>query len=166
MTIILSCWQSHEAAMAEQPKKRTEAGRALFDLGMEVIHTYFRLRIAGEQIGATPPAGAGSFGLLRSLKKGGPQTVPQLARGRDVSRQHVQILANGLVEHGLAVFIENPAHKRSKLLRITELGERRLAQITERIEDAYEGISQGMDAEEIRAAIAVLSELRRRMADA
>lgn len=152
--------------MAEQPKQRSEAGKALFELGMEVIHTYFRLRIAGEQIGATPPAGAGSFGLLRSLKKSGPQTVPQLARAREVSRQHVQILANGLVEHGLAKFADNPAHKRSKLLRITALGERRLAQITERIEDAYEGISQGLDPDEIRSAIRVLSELRRRMTDA
>jgi len=151
--------------MAEQPKQRTEAGKALFDLGMEVIHTYFRLRIAGEQIGATPPAGAGSFGLLRSLKKVGPQTVPQLARARDVSRQHIQILANGLVEHGLAEFDDNPAHKRSKLLRITELGERRLAQITERIEEAYEGIARGMNADDIRSAIKVLDEFRRRMAE-
>lgn len=152
--------------MAKQPKQRTEAGKALFDLGMEIIHTYFRLRISGEQIGATPPAGAGSFGLLRGLEKGGPQTVPQLARTRDVSRQHVQILANGLVEHGLAEFVDNPAHKRSKLLRITELGERRLAQVTQRIEDAYEDISKGMDPDEIRSAIQVLAELRRRMADA
>lgn len=149
--------------MAKQPKPRTEAGKALFDLGMEVIHTYFRLRTAGERIGATPPAGAGSFGLLRSLKKNGPQTVPQLARGREVSRQHVQILANGLVEQGLAEFIDNPAHKRSRLLRITDLGVRRLAQVTQRIEDAYEDISSGIDPDDVWAAIKVLAELRRRM---
>jgi DNA-binding MarR family transcriptional regulator len=150
--------------MAKPPKLRSETGKALADLGMEVIHTYFKLRSAGERIGATPPAGAGSFGLLRSLKKNGPQTVPQLARAHEVSRQHVQILANGLAEHALVEFADNPAHKRSKLLKITELGERRLAQLTERIEDAYEEISPGMDTAEIRAAIKVLSELRRKMA--
>ncbi len=149
--------------MPKQPKPRSEAGKALFDLGMEVIHTYFRLRAAGERIGATPPAGAGSFGLLRSLKSSGPQTVPQLARTRGVSRQHIQILANGLVEQGLVEFVDNPAHRRSRLLKITDLGERRLAQVTQRIEEAYEDISAGMDPDEIRAAIKVLAELRRRM---
>lgn len=149
--------------MAKQSKIRSEAGTALFELGMEVIHTYFRLRTAGEKIGAAPPAGAGSFGLMRSLIKNGPQTVPQLARAHEVSRQHMQILANGLAEQALVEFADNPAHKRSKLLRVTELGERRAAQMTERIEDAYEGISSGMDTAEIRAAIKVLTELRRRM---
>ncbi len=149
--------------MPKRPKQRSEAGNALFELGMEVIHTYFRLRAAGEKIGATPPAGAGSFGLLRSLKSSGPQTVPQLARARDVSRQHIQILANGLAEQGLVEFVDNPAHRRSRLLKITGLGERRLAQVMHRIEEAYEDISAGMDPGEIRAAIEVLSELRRRM---
>jgi len=152
--------------MAKPPKPRSESGRALSDLGMEVIHTYFRLRAAGEKIGATPPAGAGSFGLLRSLKKDGPQTVPQLARAHEVSRQHVQVLANGLAEQALVEFVDNPAHKRSKLLRITEPGERRLANLAERIADAYDEIAPGMDPSEIRAAIKVLSELRRRMAGA
>jgi len=152
--------------MTKPPKLRSETGKALSDLGMEVIHTYFRLRAAGEKIGATPPAGAGSFGLLRSLKEDGPQTVPQLARAHDVTRQHVQVLANGLAEQTLVEFADNPAHKRSKLLRITKRGERRLTQLTERIEDAYEEISPGMDPAKIRAAIDVLAELRRRMASA
>ena len=46
--------------MAERLKERDETGKALFELGMEVIHTYFRLRAAGERIDANPPAGAGS----------------------------------------------------------------------------------------------------------
>ena len=148
--------------MTEQEKQRSEAGKALFDLGMEVIHTYFRLRAAGEKIGATTPAGAGSWGLLRSLAKEGPQTVPQLARARPVTRQHIQTLANELADQGLVEFIDNPAHRRSKLLAITPVGDRRLAEVSDRIEDSYEKISPGMDEAEIRAAIKVLSELRQR----
>ena len=151
--------------MTERKRKRSEAGTALFDLGMEVIHTYFRLRAAGEKIGATTPAGAGSWGLLRSLAAAGPQTVPQLARARPVTRQHIQTLANELADQGLVEFIDNPAHKKSKLLAITPTGERRLAEVTERIENAYEKISPGMDEAEIRATIKVLSELRRRASE-
>lgn len=149
--------------MAREQKARSEAGRALFDLGMEVIHTYFRLRATGEKIGTTPPAGAGSLGLLRSLMKDGPQTVPQLARARPVTRQHIQTTANALADQGLVEFVDNPAHKRSKLVRITEPGQRRLSDLLVRIEDAYEAISPGMDEAEIRAAIKVMSELRRRL---
>lgn len=151
--------------MAGKRKERSGAGRALFDLGMEVIHTYFRLRAAGEKIGATTPAGAGSWGLLRSLATEGPQTVPQLARARPVSRQHIQTLANELAAQDLVEFVDNPAHRRSKLVAITAEGERRLAEVTERIEATYEVISSGMDETEIRAATKVLSELRRRAAE-
>jgi len=150
--------------MTEHKRRRSDAGKALFNLGMEVIHTYFRLRAAGEKIGATTPAGAGSWGLLRSLAGEGPQTVPQLARARPVTRQHIQTLANELADQGLIEFIDNPAHKRSKLLAVTPTGERRLADVTERIEDAYERISLGMDETEVRAAIKILSELRQRAA--
>lgn len=148
--------------MTGHRKEQSEAGRALFELGMEVIHTYFKLRAAGERIGATPPAGAGSLGLLRSLAKEGPQPVPQLARDRDVSRQHIQTMVNDLAEQGLVEFIDNPAHKRSKLVAITESGKIRLAALLERVEDAYEGVSTGMDKGEIRTAIKVLSQLRQR----
>lgn len=141
-----------------------EAGEALFDLGVEVIHTYFRLRAAGERIGATPPAGTGSFGVMRSLKQNGPQTVPQLARAHEVSRQHIQVVANGLAEQELVEFVPNPAHRRSKLVKLTALGDRQLVAMTRKIADAYHAISEGMDPAEIRAAIRVLSELRHRMA--
>jgi DNA-binding MarR family transcriptional regulator len=127
------------------------------------------LQTAAEKIGAAPPAGTGSFGQLRSLKRDGPRTGRQLARTREVSRQHIQILANGLAEQALFEFADNPAHKRSKLLKITELGEQRLARLTGRIEDAedaYEEISPNIGAAEIRPAIKVLSEPGRRMASA
>lgn len=150
--------------MAKAKSERTAAGRALFELGMEVIHTYFRLRAAGEKIGATTPAGAGSWGLLRSLAREGPQTVPQLARARPVSRQHIQMLANELAGQGLVEFVDNPAHKRSRLVRITARGRERLAEVSRRIEDAYETIAPGMDERAIRDAAAVLAELRARLA--
>lgn len=146
-------------------KTRSAEGKALFQLGMEIIHTYFRLRAAGAKIGASPPAGAGSFGLLRSLLADGPQTVPQLARGRQVARQHIQSIANDLAKLKLIEFVENPAHKRSKLVQITGKGETELRDLTLRIEDAYEEIAAGMDAGEIDMAVKVLSQLRRRVSE-
>ncbi len=49
-------------------------------------------------------------------------SVPEIARRYKVSRQHVQVTVNGLIEKGLVRSVENPRHKRSKLIRLSSLG--------------------------------------------
>ena len=45
-------------------------------------------------------------------------TVPEIAARYDVSRQHVQVTVNRLVDKGLLRAETNPRHKRSVLLRL------------------------------------------------
>lgn len=49
-------------------------------------------------------------------------TVPDIARRYQVSRQHIQVTANGLLRSGLLRRSNNPNHKRSPLLRLSDLG--------------------------------------------
>lgn len=56
-------------------------------------------------------------------------SVPDIARRYDVSRQHVQVTVNGLMQRGLLRSIENPRHKRSRLIRLSELGRDAFAEI-------------------------------------
>jgi len=49
-------------------------------------------------------------------------SVPEIARRYDVSRQHVQVTVNALVKKGLLRSVENPKHKRSRLMRLSSLG--------------------------------------------
>jgi DNA-binding MarR family transcriptional regulator len=49
-------------------------------------------------------------------------SVPEIARRYKVSRQHVQVTVNGLIEKGLVRSTENPRHKRSRLIRLSSLG--------------------------------------------
>ena len=49
-------------------------------------------------------------------------TVPAIADRYDVSRQHVQVIANGLQENGVLVLEPNPKHKRSSLLCLSPSG--------------------------------------------
>ena len=49
-------------------------------------------------------------------------SVPEIARRYNVSRQHVQVTVNDLVQKGLLRSIENPNHKRSRLIRLSSLG--------------------------------------------
>jgi DNA-binding MarR family transcriptional regulator len=56
-------------------------------------------------------------------------SVPEIARRYKVSRQHVQVTVNDLVARGLASSVENPSHKRSRLIRLSSQGRDCFAEI-------------------------------------
>jgi DNA-binding MarR family transcriptional regulator len=141
----------------------TPEGSAVFRLMLEVLQTFHRLRAVGAEEGAVTPGGAGSWGLMRSLAEGGPQTVPALARSRPVSRQHIQKLADELAAEGLVAFVDNPAHKRSKLLALTPAGRARYKAVTARIHALADRLGRGFDPVEVEAAAEVLARLRARL---
>ncbi len=69
---------------------------------------------------ATP----GRRSIIYELARQGPRTVPQMARWRHKSRQHVQTMVQGLLADGYVKLQENPEHKRSKLVAVTKAGAR------------------------------------------
>jgi len=66
---------------------------------------------------------AGGTHVLRTLSSFGSLTVPQIARANSTSRQNIQTIVNRLAREGCVELIPNPAHKRSELVRLTELGQ-------------------------------------------
>ena len=138
--------------------------RALVDLVVEVAAVFFRMREAGKTSGAVTRWGGGLWGFLRTLERDGPRTVPAIARSRPVARQRIQMLADEAAAAGLVEFVDNPAHKRSKLVRLTSKGEATLRVMTGRIEAQAETLGRGLKAGDIRAAAALLRTLRDRLA--
>lgn len=59
-------------------------------------------------------------------------TVPDIARRYQVTRQHVQTTANRLLDRDLVQATENPRHKRSPLLRLSNRGQQLFARIRRR----------------------------------
>lgn len=149
--------------MTEKSPKRTPEGEIMEQLIVEIAATFFRMRAVGSQIGAVTPSGSGYWGLMRSLKVEGPQTVPQLARSRPVSRQHIQKLVNEMLKEGTIDAIANPAHKRSKLLRLTPKGEEIFEELTDKIANLAENLAGEMDLEPLQTTLAVLQRLHHKM---
>ena len=143
----------------------TPEGAAVFRLMLEVLQTFHRLRAVGAEEGAVSAGGGGSWGLMRRLAEGGPQTVPALARARPVSRQHIQKLADELASEGLVAFVDNPAHKRSKLLTLTDAGRARYKAVSDRIQALADELGRGLDACEVEAAAEVLAGIRAKLRD-
>ncbi len=56
-------------------------------------------------------------------------SVPAIAGKYRVSRQHVQVTVNQLISKGLLRALPNPQHKRSPLMRLSELGRETFAEI-------------------------------------
>ncbi len=88
------------------------------------------LRRYGERIASSAGQTQARWQVL-SVVSVGDWTVPMAADRLGTSRQAVQRIANELVDDGLAAFVENPRHRRSPFLRLTEKGKRSLATITD-----------------------------------
>jgi DNA-binding MarR family transcriptional regulator len=149
--------------MAGSKMDTTDAGEAMQELLLEILAAFFLLRAVGKRMGAVTAADGGYWGMLRSLKLEGAQTVPQIARSRPVSRQHIQKLANEMIADGVIELIDNPAHQRSKLLRLTAKGETVFQEINERIAQEAEGFAQDMDTAELQASVRVLRQLSEKL---
>ena len=98
--------------------------------------------------------------LLLELRQNGPQTVPALARRREVSRQFIQVTANPLLVRGVLECQANPAHRRSKLVALTEKGIELAGQVMQREGTLMHEVATGMSAEEIRQATGTLERLQ------
>ena len=144
--------------------KFTHEGAAAMTVMLEVMGFYFRLRAAGKRSGLVTPGGSGIWGFLHSLAVDGPQTVPGLARARPVSRQHIQKIANDAEAGGLIEFIDNPAHKKSKLVSLTDAGRALHQQMTGRFAEIAGELAQGMNTHDLEVTVRVLNELRARLA--
>ncbi|MEV6652577.1 helix-turn-helix domain-containing protein [Streptomyces sp. NPDC051219] len=89
-----------------------------------------------------------------------PMSVSGIGRCLGITRQSVQRIADLLVEQGLAVYRENPSHRRSKLLTATADG---VAAMRE-IDAGHAGLAQHLCEElggetEFRKAVELLREL-------
>lgn len=60
--------------------------------------------------------------VMEFLYPDGRLSVPEIAERYQVSRQHVQVTVNGLVQTGILAAGVNPRHKRSALIGLTSKG--------------------------------------------
>jgi len=132
---------------------------SFYPLALAVRRLFHKLGYGLEALHRDEEISLGMRAVLESVVDVGPQTVPQMARVRPVSRQHVQGLVNSLLERGLVEYVENPAHKRSKLVSPTALGERTFRMIREKENEAFRHLALETSPQELEDATRVLKSL-------
>lgn len=132
----------------------------LQDVFDQTVRLFHLLRALAEQLHGQGELTAGRRGILRDLDRPGPQTVPQMARARPVSRQHIQTEVNQLEAEGLVELVENSAHKRSRLVRLTARGKAALEAMYQREAAFYATFQLPLSADQLRETAEALRSLR------
>lgn len=114
------------------------------------------LRRDGERIASAAGQTQARWQVL-SVVSAGDWTVPMAADRLGTSRQAVQRIANELVDDGLAVFADNPRHRRSPFLRLTDEGARVLGTITSQARRRHKALLSKLDGANL---VQVRAELR------
>jgi DNA-binding MarR family transcriptional regulator len=128
----------------------------------EVVLTTFRLNArlleAAEVMAAEGGLTAAWWQVLGGVLDE-PRTVAEIGRRMGMTRQGVQRVANLLVEHDLAEYRPNPAHRRAKLLACTEAGYWAIRRISLVQHPWADRIGSDVGAAELRAALNTMRRL-------
>jgi DNA-binding MarR family transcriptional regulator len=132
---------------------------AIAELMLEVAQCFFRIRAVGQKTGLITSWGGGAFGFMRSLVLHGPLTVPQIAQMRPTSRQRMQRLADELAAEGLVKFIDNPKHRRSKLVQLTRKGDAHYRELNARFLVIASTMGVALSEADIRRTTEIVRQL-------
>ena len=139
---------------------RTSAGDALTDLVLPVFELNGEFLAAADTmtrpVGLTP-----AWWQVLGATLDEPLPVAEIARrvGLGLARQSVQRVADLLVEQGWAVYRDNPAHRRAKLVEPTSEGRTVLGRLTAAQHAWADAVGAQVGEGELRRAIAVVRQV-------
>ncbi|MFZ4266062.1 MarR family winged helix-turn-helix transcriptional regulator [Streptomyces arboris] len=144
----------HAGAVAEPPSQQELLSRAAL--------TVFRLN--GQFLGvaeelAKPGGLTAAWWQVLGAVLPEPLPVAGIARAMGITRQSVQRIADLLVGRGLAEYVENPAHRRAKLLRVTAAGREAVSRITPSHAEFAARLAAELGAEGFAETVGVLERL-------
>src|SRR5918994_1775930 len=114
-------------------KERTRAGGAATELVLAIFRANGLLIASGDQLSASEGLTSARWQVVGAIALADrPLTVPQIARRMGLTRQSVHATVKRLVADELVELAPNADHRRSQLVRLTELGERGYAALDQR----------------------------------
>ena len=129
-----------------------------------LIRRIFRrmAQVAGESL-ETFGITAADRAVLEFLYPDEALSVPEIAERYDVSRQHVQVTVNALLEKGLVKKKPNPRHKRSDLICLSGAGNRLFKRIRKNDARLVAGLFRNIPDRQLATTLKTLKELNDRL---
>jgi DNA-binding MarR family transcriptional regulator len=147
---------SHNGAVQPQHDNQMSVLELLNQINAVAIRLRQRARA---EPGAESGISVAEHAVLDLINRSGTLTVPQIAQKRFTSRQNIQILVDRLEKQGHLEIAGNPAHKRSVLVRLTELGRAWLADDERSRKQFHNEIGSLFSGEEVVVLASALSKL-------
>jgi DNA-binding MarR family transcriptional regulator len=107
-----------------------------------------------------PDVPPGGWIILQIIARRGSLSVPQIARISMTSRQNIQVLINRLESSGCTISSQNPSHKRSLLIHLTERGKAVLETSAEREATMLNPLQSTIPEDRMVSATALLRKVR------
>ncbi|MBM1556330.1 winged helix-turn-helix transcriptional regulator [Sulfitobacter mediterraneus] len=101
--------------------------------------------------------------VLEILADGGAATVPDVAQRLEIKRQYVQLMINDTHAAGFTEAVPNPRHQRSKLIALTEAGQRLITQVMEREKELLQTIGSDLPEDELAITLKTMQRLIARL---
>ncbi|WP_214403919.1 MarR family winged helix-turn-helix transcriptional regulator [Pseudonocardia lacus] len=147
------------APMAHAPLDPDTLADRLAEVYLIVGPLYRRVLRAVERDAPVSGISVGVRAVLDLLARNGPMTVPQMGRAQSLSRQFVQRMVNEAVAAGHVELTDNPAHRRSRLARLTDAGRATIDAVTAREHDLLRQVGGDLTDDEVRACVRVLGQM-------
>lgn len=144
--------------------ERSPQAQTLTDIMLAVFRVNGRLLQAGDRLVAPLDLTSARWQVLGAIALSDqPLTVPQVADAMGMTRQGAQKQINKLEEDGFLESRSNPRHKRSPFYALTDKGSATF-QAVDRLHTGWaNALADGLPAEHLRGALALLVELDRRL---
>lgn len=104
--------------------QQTENGRLYTDIVLEIFKLSGMLVSAGDELVAELGLTSARWKVLGAISiSGEPLTVARIAHQMGQTRQGVQRIVDAMSKDGIVELIDNPYHKKAKLVKLTNKGE-------------------------------------------
>jgi DNA-binding MarR family transcriptional regulator len=137
---------------------RTPAGDAFSDLVTRLFRLNGLLAADGDAL-ARPAGQTSARWQVLAMVEETPATVAQIARTLGLARQSVQRVADALADQGIVEYVDNPRHRRAKLVSMTPEGRSALSAIQARQRGWADEIGAELGAAELKRLTALLDRV-------
>lgn len=150
--------------MVEESTSRTSEDAKATDVILSIFRANGLLLAAGDRLAADHGLTSARWQVLGAIALAQrPLTVPQIARRMGLTRQSVHTTVSRLLADGLVEFVANADHRRSQLVRMTELGEAGYRAMDDKQATWVNELAEGLNRSELETAAHVLGELCQRL---
>ncbi len=141
---------------------KTREGECITQLILETFRLNGLLHVVGD--GLTRDLGLTSA-LWQVMGAIGdePLHLAQIARNMGLTRQSVRRSARVLEQRGFACFLENPNHKRARLLGLTGKGREILSRVNDIQTHWSNGLADGLNSDELSRAVQLMQTISERL---